>query len=116
MLGMHRPQNTADCPAQRQRPIQSRQDITDRLFGKAQQPLGADESRRLMGCMAMAAERDGDEGGTTYGNAGDSNGSESDKEGDSEDLDNASLVIARTMEDAQGGGNRWEDDSRLSGN
>ncbi len=55
----------------------------------------------------------GDEGGTTYSNAGDSNDGESDKEGNSEDLDNASLAIARTMKYYEG--RHWEDDSGRPG-
>ena len=63
----------------------------------------------------MAAEREGEKGGTTYGNTGDSNGSASDKEGDSEDMDDASSAIGRTMKDKQGGVSRWEDDSGWPG-
>ena len=63
--------------------------------------------------MTMAAEREGDEGGTTYDNAGDLNGGESNKEDDSKDLDDASLAIARTMKYYEG--SHWEDDSGRPG-
>ncbi len=62
-----------------------------------------------MGCMTMAVEREGDNWGTMCGNTGDLSGSESDKVGNSKNLEDASSAIARTMKCYEG--SHWEDDS-----